>query len=198
MTRLAPLFAALSGVAALTGVAHADEQKIFAETVSAYDFVFDLPNGDTLPLKDFQGKVVLVVNTATECGFSGQIAGLQELHERYAERGLVVLGVPSNDFGGQEPRADGEIAGYCEAKYGAEFLMTSKTSVRGKAAHPFYKWAIAQLGPMSRPYWNFHKYIISADGSLAASFATPTKPMSKKLTAEIERQLDGLPLQNAS
>lgn len=197
MARLASLFAALTGALAASGPAHAAETKSL-QTGSAHEFAFDLPNGEALSLKEFEGKVVLVVNTATECGFSGQISGLQELHERYQDRGLVVLGVPSNDFGGQEPRANDEIAGYCEAKYGAQFLMTSKTSVRGEAAHPFYQWAAAELGATARPYWNFHKYIIAGDGSLTGWFATPTTPTSRKLTSAIERELDRLPPRPAS
>lgn len=157
--------------------------------VSAHDFTFDMPYGAPLALKDFAGKAVLVVNTATECGFSGQLAGLQQLHETYGAKGLVVLGVPSNDFGGQEPRADGEIAKFCEAKYGAEFPLTAKTSVRGKKAHPFYLWAAETLGPAARPNWNFHKYLIGPDGRLAAWFPTPVPPTAPAVTGEIETLL---------
>ncbi|WP_269584209.1 glutathione peroxidase [Roseibium sp. Sym1] len=164
-----------------------------AATTSAHDFTFDMPYGDPLALKDFSGKAVLIVNTATECGFSGQLAGLQQLHETYAGRGLVVLGVPSNDFGGQEPRQDGDIAKFCEAKYGATFPLVAKTSVRGKAAHPFYRWAADTLGTAARPYWNFHKYLIGPDGRIEAWFATSTSPTSKKVTGAIEQILDGLP-----
>lgn len=159
---------------------------------SAHDFVFKSDEGENLPLSDFSGRLVLVVNTATECGFSGQIGGLQTLSERYKDRGLVVLGVPSNDFGGQEPRTDGEIAGYCEATYGASFPMTAKTSVKGEAAHPFYKWAAAELDVTARPLWNFHKYLIGPDGRIVAWFATPTPPLSPDVTSEIERQLKQL------
>jgi len=157
--------------------------------VTAYDFTFDMPYGAPLALKDFAGKAVLVVNTATECGFSGQLAGLQQLHESYGEKGLVVIGVPSNDFDGQEPRADGEIARYCEAKYGAEFLLTAKTSVRGKEAHPFYRWAAETLGPAARPNWNFHKYLIGPEGRIAAWFPTPVPPNAPAVTGEIEALL---------
>lgn len=156
---------------------------------SALQFSFDMPDGSQLPLEQFAGKTVLVVNTATKCGFSKQLAGLQELHERYSDNGLVVIAVPSNDFGNQEPLKDGEIAGFCEAKYGAKYLMTAKTSVKGKLAHPFYAWAAETLGSAARPYWNFHKYLIGPDGSIVAWFSTPTKPTSSKIVRAIEAQL---------
>ncbi|WP_298962222.1 glutathione peroxidase [uncultured Roseibium sp.] len=156
---------------------------------SAHDFTFEMAFGEPLSLKEFAGKTVLIVNTATECGFSGQLSGLQELHERYEGQGLVVLGVPSNDFGGQEPRTNDEIATHCEAEYGATFTMTAKTAVKGEHAHPFYQWAAKELGVTARPYWNFHKYLIDSNGKLVAWFATPTAPTSGKLTSEIERLL---------
>jgi len=182
--------AALLSLAVPVGAAQAE--TVAGPATSAHDFSFEMPHGAPLSLKEYEGKAVLVVNTATECGFSGQLSGLQQLQDSYGDRGLVVLGVPSNDFGGQEPRADGEIAEFCEAKYGATFLMTAKTSVRGKEAHPFYQWAGERLGASARPYWNFHKYLIGPDGSIVAWFATPTAPTSKKITGEIEKVLASL------
>ncbi|MTI43491.1 glutathione peroxidase [Roseibium hamelinense] len=160
---------------------------------SAHAFAFDLPNGEQLPLSSFAGKAVLVVNTATECGFKNQIGDLQDLHERYSDKGLVVVGVPSNDFGGQEPRANDEIAGFCEARYGAKFPMTNKTRVKGEDAHPFYQWAVAELGDASRPYWNFHKYLIGPDGKLVTFFPTPTRPTSTEVTSKVEQVIAALP-----
>lgn len=160
---------------------------------SAHAFVFAMPHGAPLALKDLKGKAILIVNTATECGFSGQISGLQRLHETYADRGLVVVGVPSNDFGGQEPLPDSDIAPFCESKYGAKFPLTAKTPVKGADAHPFYRWASDTLGFAARPYWNFHKYLIGPDGRIVAWFSTPTSPMSKTLIAGIEDVLAGLP-----
>lgn len=188
MKRIAALLLLLTGT-----FSPAQAQSGESANKTAHDFIFEMPYGDPIALKDFRGKAVLIVNTATECGFSGQLAGLQQLHETYADRGLVVLGVPSNDFGGQEPRADGEIAKFCAAKYGAAFPLTAKTSVKGKDAHPFYQWAAGTLGTAARPYWNFHKYLIGPDGRIVAWFATPTSPTSDKVTAEIERVLDKLP-----
>lgn len=191
MPRFASVAALLTGFLALTVNAIAADTA--SQTGSAHEHSFELANGLSLPMKEFEGKLVLVVNTATACGFSGQLSGLQELHERYSGRGLVVLGVPSNDFGGQEPRKDGQIAAYCKAKYGATFQMTAKTSVRGKAAHPFYQWAVRELGFLARPNWNFHKYLIGPDGALVAWFATPTSPTSKAVITEVEKHLDQLP-----
>lgn len=182
--------AALLGFAVPMGAAQAGSAP--DATASAHDFSFEMPHGSPLALSDYEGKAVLIVNTATECGFSGQLKGLQELQEIYGDKGLVVLGVPSNDFGGQEPREDDEIASFCEARYGATFPMTAKTTVKGKEAHPFYQWASETLGATARPYWNFHKYLIGPDGSIVAWFATPTSPTSKKITTEIETVLAGL------
>ncbi|MBO6757038.1 MAG: glutathione peroxidase [Roseibium sp.] len=156
---------------------------------TAYAFSFETPEGAPLPLSDFAGQPILVVNTATACGFKNQISGLQHLHERFTEEGLVVLGVPSNDFGNQEPRSNSEMRGYCEAQFGAKFPMTAKTHVKGTKAHPFYKWAVDHFGITARPYWNFHKYLVGPDGQLVAWFATPTKPNAPQIVEAIEQQL---------
>ncbi|XHC09909.1 glutathione peroxidase [Labrenzia sp. ac12] len=176
----------------LCAVAQAKDLEGQSEAAqSAHAFTFEMPYGEPIALKDYAGKAILIVNTATECGFSGQLAGLQKLHETYSGRGLLVLGVPSNDFGGQEPRADGDIAKFCEAKYGAEFPLAAKTVVKGKKAHPFYRWAASELGPTARPYWNFHKYLVGPDGSILAWFPTPVPPTSSDVTAAIEKALPG-------
>lgn len=184
----------LPGLPIAVSPAAAETAHMKHPNASAHDFVFKTAEGEQLALKDFAGKLVLVVNTATECGFSGQLGGLQTLAERYKGQGLVVIGVPSNDFGGQEPRADSEIAGYCESTYGASFPITAKTPVKGSLAHPFYKWAAAELDVTARPLWNFHKYLIGPDGRIVAWFATPTPPLSSEVTSEIERRLKTLSL----
>jgi len=163
---------------------------------TAHDFEFQLPGGDPLPLAKFKGKPVLVVNTATECGFKGQLGDLQTLQDDYAERGLVILAVPSNDFGGQEPRAGEELKGYCSAKYGATYQLAAKSAVKGENAHPFYKWAVTQFGMTARPYWNFHKYLIGPDGTLVNWFSTPTRPTAKKVRRAIETQLQNMQQQS--
>ena len=160
---------------------------------SAHDFAFTSIEGQPLPLSDFKGKVVLLVNTASRCGFTPQYEGLQAVWERYRDRGLVVLGVPSNDFGGQEPGSEAEIKQFCEVNFSIDFPLTSKEHVVGEAAHPFYRWATAQLGFAARPHWNFHKYLIGPDGQLVDWFATTTKPTASKVTQAIETQLARLP-----
>lgn len=135
------------------------------------------------------GKVVLVVNTASFCGFTKQYAGLEKLWQTYRDRGLVVLGVPSNDFGGQEPGSDQKIKEFCDATFGIDFPMTSKQVVSGDNAMPLYKWAAAQTGPLGVPRWNFHKLLIARDGRLIDWFSTVTDPDSDKVTRAIEQAL---------
>lgn len=161
---------------------------------SAYDFSFETAHGEDMPLSAYKGKLLMVVNTATECGFKEQIGDLQTLWEQYKDRGLVVLGVPSNDFGGQEPRSNEELAGFCEVRFGAKFPMTAKVHVKGNEAHPFYQWAASEMGIAARPYWNFHKYLIGPDGRIIAWFATPTRPTSSTVTSEIDTALATLPV----
>ena len=156
----------------------------------AHSFAFEAIEGGDLPLSDFAGKAILVVNTASFCGFTKQYEGLQSLWERYRDRGLVVLGVPSNDFGQQEPGSEAEIAEFCELTYGIEFPMTSKVAVKGQGAHPFYLWAAEELGSKAAPRWNFHKYLIDPEGRLLGAFGTRVAPEAPELLAAIE---DALP-----
>lgn len=156
---------------------------------TAWDFSFVGIDGQPLPLADYRGKALLIVNTASQCGFTPQYKGLEELAEKYRERGLVVLGVPSNDFGGQEPGSSGEIKQFCELNYGVQFRLTEKTKVAGEDAHPFYRWAAAELGPLAKPRWNFHKYLIAPDGRLTDWFSTITKPDSPRVIKAVESVL---------
>ena len=162
-----------------------------AETASgsAYDFTFTSIDGKPMPLAQWRGKVLLVVNTASFCGFTKQNAGLQALWTKYEAKGLVVVGVPSNDFGGQEPKAKGEIKKFCEGAFGITFPLTDKQSVTGPAAHPFYKWAAPAAGEGGAPAWNFHKYLIGKDGRLLRSFSSRMSPESEDLSREIENAL---------
>lgn len=177
------LFVILIAVAAGSPPAAAETAR------SAHAFAFTAIEGGPLPLSDFRGKVVLVVNTASFCGFTPQYEGLQALWERYRDRGLVVLGVPSNDFGAQEPGTEKEIKTFCEVNYNIDFPMTAKVEVRGENAHPFYKWAAGRVGSAGIPKWNFHKYLIGPAGDLAAWFPTRTEPTSREVAAAIEAQL---------
>lgn len=158
-------------------------------TVRASNFTFESIDGGTLALADYAGKAMLIVNTATQCGFTRQYAGLQDLWTRYRERGFVVIGVPSNDFGGQEPRAEWEIKQFCELNYGIDFPMTAKSAVKGGDAHPFYRWAAGELGSLAKPRWNFHKYLIAPDGRLVAWFSTATPPTARKVIEAVEANL---------
>ena len=189
---LAASLAGLLALAVSSGASAVDAAS--ASGPSAHDFSFQSSHGDPVPLADYKGKLILIVNTATECGFKGQLSDLQVLHETYADQGLVVIGVPSNDFGGQEPRSNEEMTGFCEARFGTKFPLMEKTHVKGDQAHPFYKWAADTLGMAARPYWNFHKYLVGPDGSIVAWFSTPTKPTAPKVIASIEEQLGQLSL----
>ena len=156
---------------------------------TAHDFTFLSIEGEPLPLSDFRGKAILLVNTASRCGFTPQYSDLQAVWERYREEGLVVLGVPSNDFGGQEPGSEAEIKTFCTVNFDVDFPMTEKVRVTGEQAHPFYRWAADQLGFAAKPRWNFHKYLIGPDGHLVDWFSTPTAPSSDKVTKAIEALL---------
>jgi len=135
----------------------------------------------------YKGKVILAVNTASQCGYTPQYEGLEKLYKRYKDRGLVVLGFPSNDFGGQEPGTGVEIARFCEANYGVSFPMFDKTSVAKGKANPFYAKLAKATG--TAPGWNFHKYLVDRSGTKALSFNTQVEPSNQKLVAEIERLL---------
>lgn len=153
---------------------------------TAHEFEFQSIEGDPLPLGTYQGKAVLVVNTASRCGFVKQYGDLQDVWQRYRDRGLVVLGVPSNDFGGQEPGTEAEIKDFCEVNFDVDFPMTEKVHVRGDNIHPFYRWAAEELGAMAKPRWNFHKYLIAPDGRLVDWFATTTNPTAEQVLHAIE------------
>tara|TARA_E500000318_G_scaffold65462_2_gene60477 strand:- start:5328 stop:5885 length:558 start_codon:yes stop_codon:yes gene_type:complete len=157
-----------------------------AGATNAHDFSFISIEGDPLSMKDYTGKAVLVVNTASFCGFTKQYEGLQALWDRYRERGLVVLGVPSNDFGAQEPGTAAEIKEFCAVNFAVDFPMTEKQAVSGKEAHPFYRWAAKELGPLSKPRWNFYKILINAEGKAIDWFASTTTPSSAKLIKAVE------------
>jgi glutathione peroxidase len=158
--------------------------------MSAHDFEFNALDGTKLNLSQFAGKPVLVVNTASQCGLTPQYRGLEALWEKYRDRGLVVLGIPSNDFGGQEPGTEAEIQNFCTTKYKVTFPMTSKNAVIGKNAHPLYKWVISEAGDAAAPRWNFHKYLIDAKGELAGTFGSKVAPDDAALITAIEGALN--------
>lgn len=157
---------------------------------SAYNFSFTAIDEKTpLPLSTYKGKVVLVVNTASKCGFTPQYNDLQALYDMYKDRGLVVLGVPANNFGQQEPGSNADISEFCEVNFNINFPMTAKESVVGDDAHPFYQWAAQQAGWVGRPRWNFHKYLIGPNGEFIDWFSSPTSPLSDKVKEAVEAAL---------
>ena len=157
---------------------------------SIYDFEAQQINGQNVPLSQYQGKVLLIVNTASACGFTPQFGGLEELHRQYADKGLVVLGFPCNQFGAQEKGSDSEIASFCELNFGVSFPLFKKVDVNGAEAHPLFvqlkKTAPGLLGSQGIK-WNFTKFLIGKDGQLVKRFAPTTKP--EDLSAEIEALL---------
>ena len=156
----------------------------------AYDYKFNDLDGSELNLNEFKSKVIVVVNVASQCGFTNQYEDMQKVWDKYQDKGVVILGVPSNDFGKQEPGTSEEIKNFCEAKFGITFPMTEKVSVKGENAHPFYIWARENHGKSAIPKWNFHKIIIGKDGKVLDTFASMTNPSSKKFIKAIEKALD--------
>jgi len=156
---------------------------------NAHDFGFTSIEGEPLPMADFAGKAVLVVNTASRCGFTPQYAGLQELWQRYKDRGLVVLGVPSNDFGGQEPGSAAQIKEFCDVTFGIDFPMTEKQVVTGETAHPLFRWFAGELGDKGKPAWNFHKFLITPEGRVVDAWPARVEPSSATLLAAIDAVL---------
>ena len=155
----------------------------------AYDFAFKDLDGSELSLAEFKDKVIIVVNVASQCGFTNQYEDMQKIWEKYQAKGVVMLGIPSNDFGQQEPGSNKEIKNFCEAKFGITFPMTEKVSVKGSEAHPFYIWAKENHGKSAVPKWNFHKIIINKEGKIEKTFSSITNPSSKKFKEVIENLL---------
>jgi glutathione peroxidase len=155
----------------------------------AYDFSFTSIDGEPLPLSTFKGKPVLVVNVASKCGLTPQYEGMEALYRDYRDRGLVVLGVPCNQFAGQEPGTEGEIKDFCATTFGVDFPMTAKVDVKDSARHPFYAWAEEKLGAPAVPVWNFHKILIGPDGAAIAAFGPRTPPQDPTILEAVEQAL---------
>jgi glutathione peroxidase len=148
---------------------------------SAHDHTLPLPDGGALRLADFAGKPVLLVNVASQCGYTPQYAGLEALWRRLKPRGLVVLGVPSNDFGAQEPGTDAEIGAFCRRTYDVTFPLAAKQRVIGPAAHPLYRWIAAELGEDMAPKWNFHKYLFGPKGGIDGAWPSRVAPEDRAI-----------------
>jgi glutathione peroxidase len=156
---------------------------------SVHDFSFRAIGGGDLPLAQFRGKALLIVNVASQCGLTPQYAGLEALWTARRGEGLVILGVPANDFGAQEPGSESEIRSFCEMRFGVDFPMTAKEHVIGREAHPLYKWVARELGEDSAPKWNFHKYLFGRDGAIGGTFGSRTPPDAADLAAAIDAAL---------
>ena len=156
---------------------------------SAHDYSFDAIAGGPLPMTTFKDKVVLLVNVASKCGLTPQYDGLEKLYSDYKDKGLVVLGVPCNQFMGQEPGTEQEIQTFCSTTYGIDFPMTAKVDVKEAGAHPLYKWAEQQLGEPAVPVWNFHKILLGKNGEALQAFGPRTEPQDPGLVAAIEAAL---------
>ena len=154
-----------------------------------FDFSIDSINGDKLNLSKFKGKTILLVNVASKCGFTNQYTDLQNLYDLYRDRDFVIIGIPSNQFGGQEPATEDEIKNFCETNFNISFPMTAKYNVKGKDAHPIYIWAEKSFGRSAVPKWNFHKILINKEGKIEDTFTSFTKPLSNKIKNKIEEIL---------
>jgi glutathione peroxidase len=156
---------------------------------NAHGFTFTAIDGAPMPLAAYKGKVMLVVNTASQCGFTKQYSGLQALHTAYEAKGFTVIGVPSDNFGGQEFADNKKIKDFCSSTFGITFPMAERGDVRGDNALPFYQWARVALGDDKAPRWNFHKYLVGRDGKLIGAFGSRVAPDAPELRAAIDKAL---------
>ncbi len=160
------------------------------DAASVHEFAAKRLDGPRQPLSDYRGQVLLIVNTASFCGFTNQYEGLQRIYERFRDQGFSVLGFPSNDFGDQEPGSDRQIGAFCRSNYGVEFPMFSKVRVRGDDAHPLYRYLTSRPEPIGGPVgWNFQKYLVDRTGRVVAHYNSGVRPEDRKLVSEIERLL---------
>ena len=153
-----------------------------------YDFSIESITGETINFKDYKNKVILIVNTASYCGFTKQYTDLQNLWEKYKTQGLIVLGIPSDSFN-QEKKANKEVKEFCEVNFNISFPLSEITNVKGENAHPVFKWAKENFGNSAVPKWNFHKILINKNGQIIDTFASFTSPMSSKIIKKIEKSL---------
>jgi glutathione peroxidase len=164
-------------------------KSISENSNTLFDFRINSISGDELNLSDFKGQTLLLVNVASNCGFTKQYDDLQKLYDNYKDKGFVVLGVPSNQFGAQEPGENSDIKDFCETNFNITFPMTSKYDVKGDNAHLIYQWAKETYGNSTIPKWNFHKILINKDGKVEDTYASFTTPMSKKIIRKLEQIL---------
>ena len=164
--------------------AEAKYEKLF------FDLSIKGINNETINLSEFKGKTILLVNVASQCGFTKQYTGLQTLYDNYKNKNFLVIGVPSNQFGGQEPGSNQQIKDFCETNFNITFPITDKVDVKGKNAHALYKWAKENYGNSTVPKWNFHKILINKEGKIEETYGSFVKPMSKKIVLKLEELLN--------
>jgi len=155
-----------------------------------FDFNIKSLEGKNIKLSEYENKAVLLVNVASNCGFTKQYADLQKIWDVYRDKGLIVLGVPSNQFGGQEPGTNDEIKKFCEVNFNINFPISNKVDVKGENAHPIYTWALKNHGKSAVPKWNFHKILINREGKIHNTYTSLTSPTSNKIIKEIEKVLN--------
>ena len=154
---------------------------------NAYKFSFNSIDGKIVNLKDFKGKPILIINTASLCGFTNQYADIELLYDQYKEDGLVVIGIPSNDFGSQELSSNTKVKEFCTTNFDISFLLTEITKIKGQNGHPFFKWIKQEAGFLAFPKWNFYKYLINNKGELVSWYTSTTNPKSDKIEKELQK-----------
>jgi glutathione peroxidase len=170
----------------LAAVALAAGTVLAAGDAAIYGFTVNTIDGKPKSLGDYRGKALLIVNTASECGYTPQYAGLEKLYERYRDQGLAVLAFPANDFGSQEPGTDAQIKQFCSSRYGTQFDLFSKISVKGKDQHPLYAYLTNVKGFEGKVTWNFNKFLVDPSGAVVARYSSGVEPTSAELTAKLE------------
>lgn len=185
--RILPLLFGAVAAPVLQRAVHAQSAGMSRATAYAFSFKGLKEDGD-IRLADYAGRPILVVNTASLCGYTPQYTGLQALWTRYRDKGLMVIGVPSNDFGSQEPGGAADIGHTAHDEYGVTFPLAAKVEIKGAAPHPFYRWAAIER-PLETPRWNFHKYLVGHEGHIAAVFATAIEPLDARVIAAVEKEL---------
>ena len=159
----------------------------FSAKSDFFDLNFEGIDGNIISLKDFKNKPIIIVNSASFCGFTYQYEQLENLYQKFKKTGLVIIAIPSNDFGGQEFKDNKKVKEFCEVNFNISFPITTITKVKGKNRHPFFKWVEKEAGYLSLPKWNFYKYLISKDGKLSSWFSSVTKPSSEKFLNELKK-----------
>ena len=157
--------------------------KVYA---NVYQFNFKSIDGKEINLSDFKGKPIFIVNTASLCGFTNQYRDIESLHQKYKKDGLIVIGIPSNDFGNQELSSNKKVKESCNINFNISFSLTEITNIKGEGGHPFFKWIKKEAGFLAFPKWNFYKYLIDKNGQLVSWYASTTNPNSKKINKKIK------------